>query len=386
MGVNRVSRDTLAAELRDVERELTEASARVRNDAAWSALDRLQQAAGEVGQAWSGSSIGFHSRVYYADLEVPPAGAHFSQEWGFIGVFQGTRGDWREYRFEDVVDVVLRRAGNPDTAAIEKLAGNLRKAFEAARARVQSVLSIASVQRADAYLASVDKQVNELAPLTIDIASRVQLPRGAIMSRDTTALAQGVMLAPHQEVLARVVAARSSVSVAEDLAALAGRAADHLARQRNAGLSESEAVKRRVFIGHGQSPLWRELKDFVADRLGLDWDEFNRTPTAGLATSERLEQMLDEGSFALLVLTAEDQRKDGTLVARQNVIHEAGLFQGRLGWRKAIILLEEGCEEFSNIEGLGQIRFPKGRIDAAFEKVREVLEREGLLAAKTRKT
>ncbi|MFI5322489.1 MAG: TIR domain-containing protein [Thermodesulfobacteriota bacterium] len=62
-----------------------------------------------------------------------------------------------------------------------------------------------------------------------------------------------------------------------------------------------------------------------------------------------------------------------------NVVHEAGLFQGRLGFTKAIILLEEGCEGFSNIEGLGQIRFPKGNIRAIFDDVRKVLEREGLI-------
>ena len=62
-----------------------------------------------------------------------------------------------------------------------------------------------------------------------------------------------------------------------------------------------------------------------------------------------------------------------------NVVHEAGLFQGRLGFTKAIILLEDGCEGFSNIEGLGQIRFPKGNIQSAFEEIRRVLEREGLI-------
>jgi predicted nucleotide-binding protein len=51
---------------------------------------------------------------------------------------------------------------------------------------------------------------------------------------------------------------------------------------------------------------------------------------------------------------------------RMNVIHEAGLFQGRLGFTRAIVMLEEGCEEFSNIEGLGQIRFPNNNIKAAF--------------------
>ena len=34
----------------------------------------------------------------------------------------------------------------------------------------------------------------------------------------------------------------------------------------------------RVCIGHGRSPLWRELKDFLVDRLHLAVDEFNRVP------------------------------------------------------------------------------------------------------------
>ena len=62
-----------------------------------------------------------------------------------------------------------------------------------------------------------------------------------------------------------------------------------------------------------------------------------------------------------------------------NVIHEAGLFQGRLGFERAIILLEEGCEKFSNIHGLGQIQFSQGKIKATFEEVRQVLEREGII-------
>jgi hypothetical protein len=41
--------------------------------------------------------------------------------------------------------------------------------------------------------------------------------------------------------------------------------------------------------------------------------------------------------------------------------------------------LEEGCEEFSNVQGLGQIRFPKGKIEAKFEDIRQVLERENLI-------
>ena len=89
--------------------------------------------------------------------------------------------------------------------------------------------------------------------------------------------------------------------------------------------------------------------------------------------------MLDSAAIAFLVMTAEDEQPDGNLRARMNVVHEAGLFQGRLGFYRAIILLEEGCEEFSNIKGLVQIRFPKGNIKAVFEEIRQVLERENII-------
>ncbi|UNH22797.1 TIR domain-containing protein [Moellerella wisconsensis] len=134
-----------------------------------------------------------------------------------------------------------------------------------------------------------------------------------------------------------------------------------------------------IFIGHGRSHLWRELKDFIKDKLQLSYDEFNRVPVAGTTNIARLQQMLEQASFAFLIMTAEDELNDGKMQARMNVIHEVGLFQGRLGFEKAIILLEEGCEEFSNINGLGQIRFPKGNISAISEKIREVLERENII-------
>jgi len=135
------------------------------------------------------------------------------------------------------------------------------------------------------------------------------------------------------------------------------------------------------FIGHGRSSAWRELADFLERRLQLRIEEFNRESVAGRATTERIEEMLGRSQFAFLVLTAEDEHSDGTKHARENVIHEVGLFQGRLGFRKAIILLEDGCETFSNIHGLTYIPFPKNKLRAAFEDVREVLERESIVAA-----
>ena len=135
----------------------------------------------------------------------------------------------------------------------------------------------------------------------------------------------------------------------------------------------------KIFIGHGGSPVWYQLKDFIANTLKVPCDEFNATPSAGLTIAERLEQMLGDAAFAFLVLTAEDEGPDGSMQARMNVVHEAGLFQGRLGFKQAIVLLEEGCEKFSNIDGLVHIAFPAGKIKYIFEEVRGVLHREGLV-------
>jgi predicted nucleotide-binding protein with TIR-like domain len=63
----------------------------------------------------------------------------------------------------------------------------------------------------------------------------------------------------------------------------------------------------------------------------LETDEYNASPAAGYFTPERVKEMLDNAAFAFLILTAEDEQLDGTMRARENVVHESGLFQGRLG-------------------------------------------------------
>jgi predicted nucleotide-binding protein len=141
----------------------------------------------------------------------------------------------------------------------------------------------------------------------------------------------------------------------------------------------------KVFIGHGRSPIWRELSDFLKDRLHLRVDEFNRESVAGIPTTDRLSNMLDDAAFAFVIMTAEDEQADGVMRARENVVHEAGLFQGCLGFGRTIILLEDSCNEFSNIRGLGHISFPKGNMKAAFEDIRHVLEREKLIGANQNK-
>lgn len=62
-------------------------------------LERIKQAVTTVAKAFSGSWLGYHACVYYADLQPPPPGAQFSPEWGLRETFviDDTRGDWRQY-------------------------------------------------------------------------------------------------------------------------------------------------------------------------------------------------------------------------------------------------------------------------------------------------
>ena len=42
-------------------------------------LQKVRDSANEVGRAWSGGWLGYHSRVYYTNFQPVPAGAHFSK-------------------------------------------------------------------------------------------------------------------------------------------------------------------------------------------------------------------------------------------------------------------------------------------------------------------
>jgi predicted nucleotide-binding protein len=139
---------------------------------------------------------------------------------------------------------------------------------------------------------------------------------------------------------------------------------------------EPPPPKPKIFIGHGASEQWRDLKDHLHDQHGYDIVAYETGSRAGHGIRDVIAEMLHTSAFAILVMTGEDTMADGTVRARQNVIHEIGLFQGRLGFSKAIVLKEEGTEEFSNIHGVQQIRYSKDNIRETLGEVLAVLRRE----------
>jgi predicted nucleotide-binding protein len=131
-----------------------------------------------------------------------------------------------------------------------------------------------------------------------------------------------------------------------------------------------------IFIGHGRDPAWRDLKDHLLHQQGLTVQSYETGARAGHSIRDILESMLNSSAFAILVLAAEDEMADDTSRARQNVVHELGLFQGRLGWHRALLLVETGTDLFTNIAGVQQIHYPKGHIRETFGDVLATLRRE----------
>ncbi len=345
-------------------------------------LDKLQEAAEYIGTSWSGSWLGYHSTVYYKGFRPVPHGTRFNIEWGLMDttfISDCTVGEWEEYAFDKVVSAIQNKAGNPDLNKYDCLVEDAKNSFEESQSRLLSIFStILSNQADDKFLEDLINKVKETKIFSPSDFVGHLAPSGQQVSRDSRAIYAGIKTPPHISIIAQVTALHSPFRACKDLSKLASQAASHI-KGLEKMTQQKEHIGIKVFIGHGQSKIWKDLKDFIQDRLHLPWDEFNRVPIAGISNKERLSRMMNDAAMAFVIMTAEDEQVDGKVHARMNVVHEAGLFQGRLGFERAIILIEEGCEAFSNIDGLGQLRFPKGKISAIFEDIRKVLEREKLI-------
>ena len=135
----------------------------------------------------------------------------------------------------------------------------------------------------------------------------------------------------------------------------------------------------RVFLGHGRNPLWSKVHIHLKDELRLSVEAWESESRASRYPLDVLKQLLDSCTFAVLVQTGEDQTSDGTMRARQNVVHEIGLFQGRLGFERVALVAQEDIESFSNIQGLQVIYFPGQKIEAAYYELDKMLVREKLI-------
>jgi sugar/nucleoside kinase (ribokinase family) len=147
--------------------------------------------------------------------------------------------------------------------------------------------------------------------------------------------------------------------------------ARHFVARREAE-RRGEATPRGVFVAHGGNPQWRAVKAFVEEDMRLPVFSFESGVWSGTQVTDALDDLLARCGFAVCVLTAEDLGTDGEWRARQNVIHEVGLFQGRYGFDRVILLVEEGIRAVPRTAEPFTVTFPRNRIDTAFWRLRRM--------------
>jgi sugar/nucleoside kinase (ribokinase family) len=130
---------------------------------------------------------------------------------------------------------------------------------------------------------------------------------------------------------------------------------------------------RGIFIAHGRDSQWLAVKEFIDIECRLPTLAFNSGAWSGKAVTEALERYLEQCSFAVCVLTAEDTHGGNREWARQNVVHEVGLFQGRYGMHRVVLLVEDGCGFVPIAPAEQVVHFPRGAVESTFWRVRRAI-------------
>lgn len=124
--------------------------------------------------------------------------------------------------------------------------------------------------------------------------------------------------------------------------------------------------KTHIFISHGRSTEWYKLQAFVERDLEYKTIELAQQPNIGRTVLQKLDEESNKCFAAIIAMTGDDLIQDGEVRARENVMHEIGFFQGKMGLSNIVLLHEEGVNIPSNIHGLVYVPFPKGTIEATF--------------------
>lgn len=365
------------SELTQIERELRNIAKRAEDPEIKGQMEAFDRVIDRMAASWSGSPWGHQANVYYSGFQRPEPDDRFNTEFGWADSSE----NWVEHEPNDALRYIYDQDGCGEIQIKELIALNQRssKKINASKYALKSIVEVCIADTVSGFTDEIKDRINGCKASTGYDFLRLWRSESQRTRDQWSVLHNDGTIPAHWQVRAYIEVLRSTFKAAGCLADLAVDLRSHLRRLESTSYSKTHASGTAVFIGHGRSEIWRVLKDFLVERLDLKVVEFNSEAQAGRTTVQRLEEMLGRSTVALLVFTGEDLHQDCAVHPRENVVHEAGLFQGRLGFEKAIVLLEEGCAELSNMAGLQHIPFPKGDVGACFEEVRRVLERESVV-------
>lgn len=114
----------------------------------------------------------------------------------------------------------------------------------------------------------------------------------------------------------------------------------------------------KVFIVHGHNGELRESTARILEKQGIKPIILFEQPNQGATIIEKLEKNNDVGA-AICLFSADDVGKEKSKTdeglkdrARQNVVFESGLFIGKLGRNRVIIIADKTIEMPSDLQGV----------------------------------
>ncbi len=118
---------------------------------------------------------------------------------------------------------------------------------------------------------------------------------------------------------------------------------------------------KNVFVIHGKDELnMHRLCGILRNECGVTPVVMSAKPGMSRSLSDKFEKEASTCSFAFALFTLDDivSVQGGTYgQARPNVIYETGWFIGRLGLKRIVLLLQDGVEMHTDLQGVSRIHF-----------------------------
>ncbi len=193
--------------IREFQRDL-EAAAQASNELATKIeadCEVLGRSVSAVDESWSRSWLGHQASTYYGEFGRPPSS--YDIDWGSLQVQPG----WRQRTYDDVLQRVEELAG-VTVAALQTSAAGYRQMLTPIPSELAIVLAPLRDRPEFTDEAKKLKDSERLNWASGTAILNMWAPRNSI-SRDSSALLQGIQAPPHKKILAAVYEAKDSITV-----------------------------------------------------------------------------------------------------------------------------------------------------------------------------
>ena len=134
-------------------------------------------------------------------------------------------------------------------------------------------------------------------------------------------------------------------------------AGESIVNQQKDNMFKDAKLTKKIFIVHGHNEAVKEKVARLLEKLKLEPIILHEQPDGGKTIIEKFEANSGDVNFAVILLTGDDLGKAISSDkynprARQNVIFEMGYFMGRLSRSHVFMLLEDGVEKPSDLDGI----------------------------------